>query len=144
MPSFILDSPLPDATVGEFYRQIIGVAQKWAVPPGSILPPGLRLDDESGELIGVPTIQGSYSFYLEGEDVGQPKIYRFFILEITNASGMTAAQVNNLIESAFALGKSLTGQKFWVAEELDGEGNKVFALKVDDNGNERTIATSTI
>lgn len=72
----ILDRYLPSGATGVPYSHAItaaagtdtGVESKihWSVSDGE-LPPGIQLDSESGELAGIPTIAGNFSFVIRAE-----------------------------------------------------------------------------
>ena len=65
-PPTLLDTQLPDGIVGEPYSYVLqaegGVPPyTWTILSGQ-LPDGLSLDQQTGEISGTPTTQGSYSF----------------------------------------------------------------------------------
>jgi|GEM_PF-1839888 len=63
-PLSIAPTELPSAVVGESYTQDLDTEAArgtWVVSDGA-LPPGLRLDADSGTISGVPTLAGSYDF----------------------------------------------------------------------------------
>jgi hypothetical protein len=67
-PAILTMNPLPNATLGYAYNQILQVTNGsapyvWSVVSNS-LPPGLTLDPVGGILTGTPTNAGTYSFWL--------------------------------------------------------------------------------
>ena len=109
-PLQIATLALPDGMVGSGYQQTLnasggptGGTQTWSLLAGS-LPPGLSLA-QSGNLVGTPTVQGSYPFVIEVVD--QPvgflpltatRGYMIAItaaapVSITTGSSLTAATV---------------------------------------------------
>lgn len=67
---------LPDATVGVAYMAVLAAGggarpYKWSVIEG-VLPPGLVLDPATGQITGVPTEQGTFSFTAKAEDSNVP------------------------------------------------------------------------
>jgi hypothetical protein len=80
----ITTASLPDGTVGTPYSATLtadGVTPiTWTLEPGSSLPDGLTLDEDSGEISGTPTTAGSFQFTMNATntDGGDTKL-----LEIT-------------------------------------------------------------
>lgn len=70
---------LPDAIVGVAYTVVLvanGGAQpyKWSIASGS-LPPGMALDEDSGEISGTPSAEGTFAFTVQVADSNlTPKI----------------------------------------------------------------------
>jgi len=63
---------LPVATVGVSYRGQLsmrggGTPYRWSVSAG-VLPPGLRLDESSGEILGTPANVGTFQFSISATD----------------------------------------------------------------------------
>ncbi len=70
-PLVVLPDELPTGVEDRFYSEFLsieeGVAARWSVSAGA-LPDGLTLDDETGELSGVPNDFGTFSFTIAVTD----------------------------------------------------------------------------
>ena len=83
---------LPVGIPGASYSQMLSAAGGttpyfWSVTSGS-LPPGIDLDDVSGELAGTPLEAGTFSFRVDVEDSTSPALsgFRRYDLVITDGS----------------------------------------------------------
>lgn len=90
-PLTIQTSSLPVGVAGSAYEvRFLGkgghVPYAWKVREGS-LPPGLRLDEKSGALAGVPNTTGEYAFTVELADSSVPPnaVERKYTLVVTAA-----------------------------------------------------------
>ena len=90
-PLTITTPSLPSATVGSNLEITIGVAGAtqplaWKVSSGK-LPPGIKLHAATGEISGVPTAPGTYTFELTVTDSSLPpaQVEREFKLVVTAA-----------------------------------------------------------
>jgi hypothetical protein len=91
----ILTTTLPPATVGIPYSTLLlasggAFPYTWSVISGS-LPPGLTLNPSTGEISGVPTAAGSYTF----------------TVQVTDAHGATATQILTLLVQVGMYGNQL-------------------------------------
>lgn len=143
--SISLTSPLIDVYVSiPFNFQLgDGTPAEWDIPPGSILPPGVELDEVRGILYGVPTTRGQYAFYVR-ETVGSVRSQREFSLEVKDTPSVAdQSAITQLILQAFSYGKIDPSQTIWFDRFLDINGKKVLAVKANDDGQERVIASIT-
>ncbi|MFY9462667.1 MAG: Ig domain-containing protein, partial [Candidatus Sungiibacteriota bacterium] len=87
IPPIIAASPTPPASIATGAYRFIprvngGTASFWTV--AGALPPGLRIDTATGEIDGVPTTQGTYTFSMEAVDAGTGMVSppRSFTIEV--------------------------------------------------------------
>jgi hypothetical protein len=127
--SIIAQSPLEDLYVGESIAIPLGDSSPgfvWDVPPGSILPPGLKLNSEFGVLFGVPTIN-------------------HFIVEVKAIRTSDSPTIESLIAKALTLNQRVAGQTIYFTQSLDAQNRKVYALQfIDSGGQVRTLASIAI
>lgn len=146
--SIVAETPLASLTVGEYSSIILGDStpnRVWDIPPGSIFPPGLRLDPETGEISGIATIPGTYSFYIrETNPVTGASEQKEFLVEILNNRGINEVTVQQIVAEFFQLGKAVPSQNVWFEEGIDSDGRKVLSIKANDGGQERVIAFVSI
>lgn len=144
----VATSPLDDLRVGDFTQINLGdgaAGYTWVIPPGSLLPPGMHLDKDKGILYGKPTIPGTYHFIVnEISNTTGAKNESRFALEIKTELGVKETDITRLIVEAFQVGKAFDGMEWWVSQTQDAQGRRVYGLKVNDNGQERSVASITV
>lgn len=146
--SIVATSPLASITVSVPVSIELGdnsVGFTWDIPPGSIIPPGMHLNTLRGTLYGVPTIPGSYSFYIREKNTETGlSTQREFLISVVNSEGQSEASIQQIVTQAFQLNKAFSGQNVWFEESLDAQGRKVYAIKINDDGQIRTLSSITI
>jgi hypothetical protein len=85
--SITTPSPLPSGAVGVAYTSgplaATGLAPlTWSVGVGSTLPPGLTLNPGTGEISGIPTTGGLYSFLITVTDALGNSVTKTFVIDI--------------------------------------------------------------
>ena len=144
----IIAQPPFTATVGQRFQQACGdgaLGYIWDIPPGSLLPPGLELDQNNGTIQGAPTIPGTYRFYVrEKNKATGVSNHVEVLLEVQNVGGLTNATIEQIVAQAFQLQKAFPNQGVWFEESVNDQGQRVLALMADDNGTPRAIASITI
>jgi large repetitive protein len=78
----ITQPPLPQGTVGVPYSQVFeaegGLSPyQWSIAAGT-LPPGLTLNEDTGEVSGIPTAAGTYGFTMAVTDNSGVRVRTFF------------------------------------------------------------------
>ncbi len=98
MPHFtiVTESPLPSGIVGQPYSVVLQAAggtlpYKWSIAAGS-LPPGLSLNEDSGEISGTPTAAGTYGFTVQVTDNSMGVATKPFGLAPPPPSGAAGSQ----------------------------------------------------
>lgn len=88
-----LDPPvLPGGTVGVFYSQTISA--NGGTPPhtfsvtSGVLPDGLMLDNSTGVISGIPTLEGSFNFTIRATDAADCFGEQPYAITITSGSGV--------------------------------------------------------
>jgi hypothetical protein len=147
--SIIAQSPLEDLYVGESIAIPLGDSSPgfvWDVPPGSILPPGLKLNSEFGVLFGVPTIPGQYSFHIRETSLTDlSRTINHFIVEVKAIRTSDSPTIESLIAKALTLNQRVAGQTIYFTQSLDAQNRKVYALQfIDSGGQVRTLASIAI
>ena len=105
----IITSELPNGTIGEAYSQTLSVTGTpliiWSIESGS-LPIGLALDTNTGEILGVPTVAGTFNFIVKASNNGgsdakalsiviNPPTYSV-TFSVISGNGTLTAKVNNI------------------------------------------------
>jgi hypothetical protein len=143
------NSPLSDVTVGQNLSIDLGDSAAgyiWSVPQGSLLPPGMILNPNNGQITGSPTIPGTYTFYVEEREIAtRIMTKREFLIQVNNSQGMSEASVRDIVVAALSIGGRLSNeQDMWLDQSADAQGRKVFSLKINDNGQTRTAASIVV
>ncbi|MFV9644502.1 MAG: putative Ig domain-containing protein [Desulfobacterales bacterium] len=89
----IVSTNLPDGKVGKYYSSRVVVSggicpYSFSVQNG-ILPPGLILNETTGDIGGTPTAAGSYTFTMQVTDAESSYVEREFTMEIISLSNIT-------------------------------------------------------
>lgn len=98
-----LASPLNDLVIGIPVKlQISDVSgvegYRWDIPPGSILPPGMKINDDLGFLYGVPTIEGQYAFYIREKNFATgASDHKNFVVNVIRSQGQQVINNNTTI-----------------------------------------------
>ena len=144
----ITQSPLANIVVGEYSFIPLGdgaLGYIWFLSPGFYLPPGLQLDPRIGTIFGIPTISGTYHFLIIEMNLRSKATSEGnYLITISNSSSISESRIQAMIELAFQLQKAYPGQKVWFDESMDAQNRRVLAVKADDNGQIRTIASITV
>lgn len=87
----IVTPDLPDGWVDNYYDAVIeargGQSPYWFEVADGSLPPGLSLDNETGDLTGIPTEEGEYAFTILCTDSSDPQLEDDQNYEIDITSG---------------------------------------------------------
>ena len=123
-PTDLVLSPddLPNGVEGQTYRQTLstdGDARFWRVIAGS-LPPGIGLDQNSGELAGRPSAGGDFTFTVQADEVigvprvGQRQYTLHIIAALTVDTILDPAAVGEAYRSSFGVSGGVPPYRFEV------------------------------
>jgi len=90
----ITTATLPGGVVGTNYAMTLGATgglppHRWSIRSGA-LPTGLRLDPPTGQLLGVPSAAGTFTFTIEAMDALETRVTRVFSLTIDPRTAINA------------------------------------------------------
>jgi hypothetical protein len=149
-PSTVATSP---AHVGEPYEAALSftAAATWTVVSGR-LPPGLAL--QTGEISGVPTLAGSYTFVVQAADAGVSATKTYSILVFPPATSGYDARMDQAVVareiSPLPSNCNHTGyltyaiSALWRGEHVDDVNAKLATLKITQIGGTPKSCSSTV
>jgi hypothetical protein len=124
-------SPLRDGVVGGPYADTLrlrdGDVASWEIRDGR-LPPGIHLNDRTGELAGVPTESGKFEFDIRATWRGRRDTEEFRI-EIQERPVVDDVDTDDFVETLLGAAGRVGAD---VAESLDRQGNDNGRLDVGD------------
>lgn len=144
----ILTQELPSGVVGQTYGASLSVSggqspYSWSVSAG-VLPDGLALSPDTGNIIGHPTTPGTSEFLIRVTDGTTAFTERSFFIQVAPDGG-GGGETNGADVSFYAV---LKGQR-WIQTNAgpavaDGGSNYVFMSFVEGNGTERLLGASIV